>query len=51
MRLISWGGKFLADALLLEQRLTRQVEIDCDTKSKNSEADSEFKPEASQCAS
>jgi len=26
MRFISWGGKFLADALMLEQRLTRQVE-------------------------
>jgi hypothetical protein len=26
MRLISWGGKFLADALMLEQRLTRQLE-------------------------
>ena len=51
MRLISWGGKFLADALLLEQRLMRQVEINCDAKSINAETDSEFKPEASQCAS
>jgi len=26
MRFISWGCKFLADALMLEQRLTGQVE-------------------------
>ncbi len=28
MRFISWGCKFLADALMLEQRLTRQVETE-----------------------
>jgi hypothetical protein len=44
MRLISWGGKFLADALMLEERLTRQVEA-------RFEAESEPKSEASQCAS
>jgi len=32
MRLISWGCKFLADALMLEQRLTRNVEAKFETK-------------------
>ena len=32
MRLISWGGKFLADALMLEQRLTRQFEAKFEEK-------------------
>jgi uncharacterized protein YyaL (SSP411 family) len=27
MRFISWGAKFLADALMLEQRLTRELEV------------------------
>jgi len=27
LRYISWGGKFLADALLLEQRLMHLVEV------------------------
>ena len=40
MRFISWGGKFLADALMLEQRLMRQVEAMFERKS-----------EASECAS
>lgn len=48
MRLISWGGKFLADALLLEQRLTRQVEVKIQ---EIIEPKSEAKSEASQCAS
>ncbi len=39
MRLISWGCKFLADALMLEQRLTREFE-----------AEFEEKTEASGCA-
>src|SRR5260370_37650038 len=48
MRLISWGGKFLADALLLEQRLTRQVEIAAAaTFESKSELKSEVKSEAS----
>jgi len=32
MRLISWGCKFLADALMLEQRLTRNVEAKFETE-------------------
>src|SRR6266852_7492844 len=32
MRLISWGCKFLADALMLEQRLTRDFETKFETK-------------------
>lgn len=32
MRFISWGAKFLADALMLEQRLTREVEAKFATK-------------------
>ncbi len=44
MRFISWGCKFLADALLLEQRLTRQLETKFKTKF-------ETKSEASECAS
>jgi hypothetical protein len=32
MRFISWGGKFLADALMLEQRLTREFEAKFETK-------------------
>jgi len=48
MRLISWGGKFLADALLLEQRLTRQVEIEAAaTFESKSELKFEVKSEAS----
>jgi len=33
LRFISWGCKFLADALMLEQRLTRQVEKQFESKS------------------
>jgi len=44
MRFISWGGKFLADALMLEQRLTREFEAKFGTKF-------EAKSEASECAS
>jgi len=29
LRFISWGCKFLADALLLEQRLMRNLEVEC----------------------
>jgi len=43
MRFISWGGKFLADALMLEQRLTRELEA-------KFEADFETKHGASECA-
>src|SRR6266481_1311022 len=32
MRFISWGCKFLADALMLEQRLTREFETKFETK-------------------
>jgi Prenyltransferase and squalene oxidase repeat len=32
MRLISWGCKFLADSLMLEQRLTREFETKFETK-------------------
>ena len=43
MRLISWGCKFLADALMLEQRLTREFEVKIETKI-------EDQSEASECA-
>ncbi len=42
MRFISWGCKFLADALMLEQRLTREFEESFDEKTSN-------KIEAAQC--
>jgi hypothetical protein len=32
MRFISWGGKFLADALMLEQRITREFDARFETK-------------------
>jgi hypothetical protein len=32
MRFISWGGKFLADALMLEQRITREFDAKFETK-------------------
>jgi hypothetical protein len=45
MRFISWGCKFLADALLLEQRLARMVEARCDASSEeNSQAKSQAPP-------
>jgi hypothetical protein len=51
LRLISWGCKFLADALMVEERLTRKVEADFETKI---EAQFDVKPgtksEASGCA-
>jgi hypothetical protein len=47
MRLISWGCKFLADALMLEQRLTREFEAKFGTKS---EAEFKKESEASGCA-
>lgn len=55
MRFISWGCKFLADALLLEQRLARTVKADFEvTSNANSQASShersEAKPEPSECA-
>jgi len=43
MRFISWGGKFLADALMLEQRLTPEFEAEF-------EARFDTKSEASGCA-
>jgi hypothetical protein len=43
MRFISWGCKFLADALMMEQRLTREFEA-------KSERKFEEKTEASGCA-
>jgi hypothetical protein len=47
MRFISWGCKFLADALMLEQRLTREFEAEFGTK-----PETKFKKEseASGCA-
>jgi hypothetical protein len=48
MRLISWGGKFLADALMLEQRLTRQFEAKFEEKF-DRKLERNF--EAPQCAS
>ena len=47
MRFISWGCKFLADALMLEQRLTREFETKSETKI---ETKFEAKSEASECA-
>jgi hypothetical protein len=43
MRFISWGCKFLADALMLEQRLTSEFEEKFDEKTSN-------KIEAAECA-
>jgi hypothetical protein len=52
LRLISWGGKFLADALLLEQRLTMRLEAASPGGfAGKSEAHSDLESEASQCAS
>jgi hypothetical protein len=52
MRLISWGGKFLADALMLEERLTGPMEARFEAESEpKSEPQSEPKSEASRCAS
>jgi hypothetical protein len=48
MRLISWGGKFLADALMLEQRLMSQFERQIDSRL---DTESEINSEASRCAS
>ena len=51
MRLISWGCKFLADALMLEQRLTREFEGKPEANSETKcEAKSETRSEASGCA-
>jgi hypothetical protein len=47
MRFISWGCKFLADALMLEQRLTREFEAKFETKF---ETKFTTKLEASGCA-
>lgn len=47
MRFISWGCKFLADALLLEQRLARMVEANFEA---NPLGKSEPKSEPSACA-
>ena len=46
MRFISWGSKFLADALMLEQRLTREFEARFETKFEaECETDFETKPD------
>jgi hypothetical protein len=51
MRFISWGCKFVADALMLEQRLTREFEENCETKFETEfETKPETKSEASGCA-
>lgn len=51
MRLISWGCKFLADALMLEQRLTREFETKFKAESEAEfDARPETKSEASGCA-
>ncbi len=47
MRFISWGCKFLADALMLEQRLTRGFETEFEVEF---DARPETKSEASGCA-
>lgn len=55
MRFISWGAKFLADALMLEQRLPREIEAKFATES-TTESATKFvtkpatKLEASECA-
>jgi len=51
MRFISWGCKFLADALMLEQRLTREFEGKPEANSETKlETKSETRSEASGCA-
>jgi hypothetical protein len=59
LRFISWGCKFLADALMLEQRLAHVVEASFEANSeKDSQAESQAnsyerpqaKPEPSECA-
>lgn len=54
MRFISWGCKFLADALMLEQRLTRSLEVSFHSSEANTQASSresaEAKHEPSECA-
>jgi hypothetical protein len=47
MRFISWGCKFLADALMMEQRLTREFEAKFEAEF---DAKAETKSEASGCA-
>jgi hypothetical protein len=47
MRFISWGCKFLADALLLELRIARMVESNFES---NPQGTSDPKPEPSACA-
>jgi hypothetical protein len=52
LRFISWGGKFLADALMLEQRLTMRLDAGRNVElAKISKAHSDLNSEASQCAS
>ncbi|MGA2353614.1 MAG: prenyltransferase/squalene oxidase repeat-containing protein [Terriglobales bacterium] len=54
MRFISWGGKFLADALIQEQRLTRSLEARVDASEAHTQANThespEANPEPSECA-
>jgi len=51
MRYISWGCKFLSDALMLEQPLTRPFESKLETEfGTKSETKVETKSEASECA-
>ncbi len=47
MRFISWGSKFLADALMLEQRLARDFEANLET---NLETNFDRKLKAAECA-
>ena len=49
MRLISWGAKFFADALMLEQRMVQRLEAEGSPQSAGNEAPV-ARPEASQCA-
>jgi hypothetical protein len=52
LRMISWGAKFLADALMLEQRLTMRLDAGRNVElARISEAHSDLNSEASQCAS
>ncbi len=51
MRFISWGAKFLADALMLEQRVTQEFEAKFEAGFETKfETNSETKSEASGCA-
>ena len=52
LRMISWGTKFFADALMLEQRLTMRLDAGrSDELARMSKAHCDLNSEASQCAS